>query len=113
VTPREAALRLEAILRAENEALRRHDAQAAVAMLDAKLAAAEALSASGLSAADAERLRALATENGRLLERAIAVQSQIVAVVARAARSAQTATRYGARGRTVAPTGALALARQA
>src|SRR4051794_5172112 len=79
--PDDAAARLEAILRAENEALARHDAVAATSMLDEKLAAAKALSASGISLEDGERLRTLAAENRRLLERAIQVQGRIVAMV--------------------------------
>ena len=114
MNPGEAAARLEGILRAENEALARHDAVAATSMLQEKLAAAEALSAAGLSVEDGERLRTLAAENRRLLERAIKVQGRIVAMVARAAQaSSPGVARYGAHGRAVASGGALALARQA
>jgi hypothetical protein len=113
MSPVEAAARLEAILRAENEALGRHDAVAATAFLEEKLAAASALSATGLSLEDGERLRTLAAENRRLLERAIKVQSRIIAMVARAAQASPAAARYGAKGRAVVAGGALAIARQA
>ena len=111
--PIEAAARLASVLEAENAALERHDPAAAVALLDEKLAAAQALSAAGLPLETGERLRALADENRRLLERAIKVQERIVTMVARAARQAPAAARYGAKGRPVADTGALALTRQA
>jgi len=114
MNPGEAFARLEAILRAENEALARHDAPAATSMLQEKLAAAEALSASGLSLEDGECLRTLAAENRRLLEQAIKVQGRIVAMVARAAQaSSPGVARYGAQGRALTSGGALALARQA
>ncbi len=113
MTPVEAAARLEAILLAENDALLRHNAAAATALLDQKLAAAQALSSSGLSIETGARLRALAAENRRLLERAIKAQTHIIAMVARAARSTPPVARYGAKGRAVEQDGALALIRQA
>lgn len=113
MTPTEAAGRLEAILLAENAALERHDAAAAAALLDQKLAAASALSTDGLSLETSERLRALALENRRLLERAIDVQGRIIAMVARAAQAAPPVARYGAKGRAIQDDGALALTRQA
>lgn len=111
--PTEAASRLEAILLAENAALERHDATAAAALLDDKLAAAAALATEGLSPDAGERLRALAVENGRLLERAIDVQGRIIGMVARAAQAAPGVARYGAKGRAITHDGALALTRQA
>src|SRR3954447_14586714 len=113
MTPTEAAARLEAVLLAENEALERHDAVTATALLDEKLAAAKALSAEGLSREMGERLCALAAENRRLLERAIKVQTRIIAIVARAAKQSPPVSRYGAKGRAIADGGALALTRQA
>ena len=113
MSPTEAAARLEAVLVAENAALERHDAVTATALLDEKLAAAKALSAEGVSFEAGERLRALAAENRRLLERAIKVQSRIIAMVARAAQQSPPVSRYGAKGRAITEGGALALARQA
>ncbi|MBV8914465.1 MAG: hypothetical protein JOZ05_15675 [Acetobacteraceae bacterium] len=113
MSPVEAASRLEAVLIAENAALERHDAVTATALLDEKLAAAKALSTAGISIETAERLRSLAAENRRLLERAIKVQSRIIAMVAQAAQQSPPVSRYGAKGRTIAPGGALALTRQA
>ena len=112
MTPSEAVERLEAVLVAENAALARLDADGATALLSEKLQAAEALPASGVSLKQAERLRTLAAENRLLLERAIRVQGRIVAMVARAARRATPALRYGARGGAVAERGGLAMRRQ-
>ncbi len=109
----DAAARLEAILVEENAALERFDAIAATSLLNQKLEAAQSLSAEGLSLETVERLRALAAENRRLLERAMDVQKRIVAMVARAAQAAPASSRYGAGGRTVQPDSALALIRQA
>ena len=113
MTPTEAADRLEAILLAENAALERHDAVAATALLEEKLAAADALSTDGLSPETGERLRALAANNRRLLERAIDVQSRIITMVARAAQAAPPVARYGAKGRAIQDDSALAITRQA
>lgn len=113
MSPDEAASRLEAVLMAENAALADNDPDAATALLAEKLAAANALSAEGASAATIERLRTLAAENRRLLERAIQVQSRIVELVVRAARRSPPVTRYGAKGRTMDEGGAMALIKQA
>ena len=113
MSPIEAASRLEAVLVAENEALERHDAVTATALLQEKLAAAQALSATGLTLEHGERLRALAAQNRRLLERAIKVQGRIIAMVARAAQQSPPVARYGAKGRAINDAGALALIRQA
>ena len=113
MTPSDAAHALEAILAAENAALERHDAEAAIALLEHKLAAAEALRPEGLDPERGERLKALAAENRRLLERAIDVQSRIVTMVARAAQTVPPVSRYGAEGRPVPADGALAITRQA
>ncbi len=104
---------LEAALVAENTALERHDATAAVALLEQKLAATQALAALAIEPQQLARLRDLAADNRRLLERAIGVQSQIINMVARAAQSTSNHSRYGADCRTVRNDGALAIARQA
>ncbi len=108
-----AADTLEAILIAENEALERHDAPAAAALLEQKLAAANALSAESASPEQAERLRDLAALNRVLLERAIDVQSRIITMVAQAAQESTAHARYGSAGRTVRNDAALALTRHA
>lgn len=113
MNPNDAADRLEAILVAENAALERHDPETAIALLEHKLAAAEALCPDGLDREDGNRLKALAAENRRLLERAIDVQSRIVTMVARAAQTVPPVSRYGAEGRPVPADGALAITRQA
>ena len=107
----EAAVHLADTLARENAALRALDLAAAAGMLDEKQHAAEAFLeaqarvASGLTAGPlpgppsrevAERLTALAEENRRLLERAIAVQGRLLGTLARAAQP--VASRYGARG---------------
>ncbi len=107
------AAALEAILVAENEALERHDADAAAALLDQKLAAAHALETAAVSLEQAQRLRDLATENRRLLERAIDVQGRIITMVAQAVQETTAHARYGSAGRTVRADAALAIARQA
>lgn len=107
------AAALEAILVAENEALERHDADAAAALLDRKLAAANALAAASVSPEQAERLRSLAADNRRLLERAIDVQSRIITMVAQAVQESTAHARYGSAGRTIRGDAALAIARQA
>ena len=117
-----AAARLAEVLTAENAALRALDAPAAAALLEDKLAAARNLAqaaAAGRPAAQqtpeaaglALRLRDLAEENRRLLERAIQVQSRVLDMVARAARqgAAQSAGRYGASGAAAPDRGAMAL----
>lgn len=109
----DAADALEAVLIAENEALRHQDAAAATKLLDQKLAAANALTLDAATPEQAERLRTLAAENRRLLERAIDVQGRIITMVARAAQASTAHPRYGAAGQTIHTEGALALARQA
>ena len=109
----DAAARLEAILLAENEALARHDAAAATALLEEKLLAAQSLSVEGLSLETIDRLRALAGENRRLLERAIEVQKRILGMVAQAAQPSPSVSRYGSGGRNLSPDGAVAIVRQA
>ena len=119
-----AAARLESVLQAENAALARLDIAGSAALLGEKLAASRDVSASLTGAAGPEcaaaalRLRTLAAENTRLLERAIQVQGRVMEIVARAARQAaqQAASgplRYGARGAAMHGTGAMALQTQA
>ena len=104
---------LEAILIAENAALERHDAEAAVAFLDQKLAAARALSVAEIAPDLSLRLRDLAARNQMLLERAMKVQGEIVAIVVRAAQGAPSSTRYGAAGRAITSESGLAMTRHA
>ena len=116
-----AALRLERVLHAENAALSALDMAALPALLAEKSAAAAALAAAEAPsrtpdlAAAAGRVRALAEENRRLLERAIGVQDQVLRLVAAAARQAglRDAARYGAAGRPVRDAGAVALVARA
>jgi hypothetical protein len=111
---REAAQRLADLLARENAALRRLDFLAAVALVPAKEAALAELeklpqgstSQSGLG----QRLSALAMDNQSLLERAIAVQTRIVRIVARASAPVATATRYNGYGGRAPKTRAAALA---
>jgi hypothetical protein len=102
-----AGAALAETLEAENAALTALDLPRAGAMLARKqraladLAAAQANAVGSHSAADrmARRLQALAIENKRLLERAIAAQGRVIEVVARAAVPANAPTGYGpARG---------------
>jgi hypothetical protein len=101
----DAAQRLADLLTQENEALKRMDFPAAVALVAAKEAAlAELTKQPKLGvvppplAALGQRLGGLASENQALLERAIAVQTRIVRIVARAAAPPPAATRYGGPG---------------
>lgn len=92
------AERLAALLEAENTALRALDITAVAEMLSAKRAAVDALADEPIGAETAERLRLLATDNRRLLERAIAVQGRVVALVADALKPPLTAPRYARDG---------------
>jgi hypothetical protein len=114
-----AAQRLVNVLAQENEALKRLDFPAAVAMVPAKEAALSDLTSPSASPiphpALALRLVGLAAENQILLERAINVQTRIVRIIARAAAPPPAATRYNGHGRRPLPNraGALALSTQA
>ena len=99
------------VLEQENAALSALDPVRAGRFLAAKRAATDALVRAGErqggappSRAAAERLRDLAAENRRLLERAMLVQGRVIAVVARAAPRPRVMPRYGANG-TIAYTG--------
>jgi flagellar biosynthesis/type III secretory pathway chaperone len=98
----QAAGDLVALLEHENRMLAALDLAAAAALLPGKQRATNALVAARKHAgippqlspearhrvtALAERLRSLAAENRHLLERSIAAQGQVIAVIARAARS--------------------------
>jgi hypothetical protein len=109
-----AGQRLLEALRAENGALARLDLAAAADLGRAKRQAADAFAAaydaanrSGSRAEGDERVRAekialdlrdLTTENRRLLEHAIDLQSRVIETIAGALRPAGPGT-YGARGR--------------
>ena len=100
---------LAAVLAAENAALRAADYVAAVALLPAKEAALTRL-ADGAPAGSDEtaHLRDLAVENHTLLERAIAVQTRIVRIVAMAS-AAPRPQRYERPGQPVPATRADAM----
>ena len=101
----DAVKRLADVLAEENEALKRLDYPAAMLLVPAKEAALADLAKQpkGLTlpasmAAVGERLGTLAAENQVLLERAIAVQTRIVRIVAQACVPPPAVTRYGGRG---------------
>jgi hypothetical protein len=96
------AQRLADVLARENQALRNMDFSAAVALVPEKEAAlADLTSQSRVGAIPAklamlgQRLGDLASENQTLLERAIAVQTRIVQIVARACVPPPAVGRYG------------------
>ena len=106
-----AAERLAHVLDAENAALRALDVNAALAVLDAKRAAMAELETAMRAAppgpatplrAAAIRLAEAAADNKRLLERAIGVQSDVIALLARAIPTPHAAQPYGRA--TVRPT---------
>lgn len=111
----EAAQRLADVLIQENEALKRLDFPAAVALVAAKEAALADLTKPSVQpvppSALGRRLAGLAAENQALLEQAIAVQTRIVRIVVLACAPPLAATRYGVRGARApsARAGALAL----
>jgi hypothetical protein len=118
----EAAQRLADRLAEENDALKRLDFPAAAALVAAKEAAlAELTKHQGLPVlspalvAVGQLLANLAAENQLLLERAIAVQTRIVRIVARACAPPPSAARYGGHGLPASPrrTAALALSTRA
>jgi hypothetical protein len=102
----QAAQRLANVLELENEALKSLDFPAAVALLPAKEAALTDLTKwPGVPMPQtslAQRIGSLASENQGLLERAIAVQTRIVRIVARAYAPPPATTPYndcdGSRG---------------
>jgi hypothetical protein len=112
-TPLEDAVHAMAkLLTAENKALNDMDFATAGALLAPKHAAADALAAAWRAASVSQtpqealiKLGELAEENRRLLNRAMRVQRRVLDLVARAARSSQPASRYGASGRATAANG--------
>lgn len=101
----DAGERLADLLERENDALKQLDFAAAVALLPAKEAALIALTKHPRPATVSEpmvalgqRLVALAKENQTLLERAIAVQTRVVRIVARAYTAPPVVARYGNHG---------------
>ena len=100
-----AMQRLADTLAAENAALSALDLPGAGGLLARKQAAYAELTAARQGAAPSPALRSaasrlldLAEENRALLERAIAVQGQVLGVLARAARACGPAPRYGRSG---------------
>jgi hypothetical protein len=96
-----AAQHLADVLAQENEALKRLDFTLAATLLPAKDAAfADLIKQPNIEtppatlAAVGQRLAKLASENQILLERAIAVQTRVVRIVARALAPPAAATRY-------------------
>jgi hypothetical protein len=113
----EAAQRLADVLTRENDALKHMDFSAAVALVPAKETALADLTKQPRVhtippplAMLGQRLGELATENQMLLERAIAVQTRIVRIVARACVPPPAAVRYGGPGGRAPSNRAAALA---
>jgi len=114
-----AGAALAALLEQENRLLEALDLAAAAALLRAKngaatafiLAQAQTRSSGGIPpgrhaalAALGTRLRTLGAENRRLLERGLAAQGRVIAVIARAVRAhPATPPRYGASGAPAGP----------
>ena len=100
----EIAQHLADVLLQENEALKRLDFSAAVALAPAKEAALADLTKQPRVSmppplmALGQRLNKLLTENQVLLERAITVQTRIVRIVARACAPPPATARYGGYG---------------
>jgi hypothetical protein len=93
------AARLADVLSRENEALARVDYLAAVALVPAKEAALTAMGQGPAPPpAQLRRLTELADANRDLLERAIAVQTEVIRMVARACAASTTMTHYNRSG---------------
>lgn len=118
--PAKAAQNLADILAVENDALKRMNFVDAAALVPAKEAALAQLEqqsdpSTPLPAAEVmQRIGELAAENQALLERAIAVQTRVIRIVARAYTPAGT-PRYGDHGAPLMPQrpAALALSKRA
>ncbi len=102
----DAIVRLSALLAEENAALEAMDFARAGTLLAPKHAAADALAAAWRASesnnASSEKMRELgrlADENRQLLKRAMRVQSRVLDLVARAARTPPKTARYGQAGR--------------
>ena len=105
----EAIRRLSVLLVEENAALEAMDFARAGGLLAPKHAAADALAAAWRAADPAAiandkmlDLGRLAEENRQLLKRAMRVQSRVLDLVAKAARSGPQSNRYGAAGKPAA-----------
>jgi hypothetical protein len=98
----QAAERLADVLAEENDALKRLDFVAAVALVPAKEAALAEMTRPPMPAiqrsALGQRLGRLAAENQALLERSIEVQTRIVRIIARAAAPQPALIRYNGHG---------------
>lgn len=115
-----AAEGLAELLARENAALAAMDLPSATALVEAKRAAADAFVAAQAKAVSTgavavpdvvRRLGELAAENRLLLERAMAVQQRVLAIIAEAApRASVVAPRYGAAGGLVGARTALPVA---
>lgn len=115
-----AAEGLAELLARENAALAAMDLPSATALVEAKRAAADAFVAAQAKAVSSgavtvpdmvRRLGELAAENRLLLERAMAVQQRVLAIIAEAApRVSAVAPRYGAAGGLVGARTALPVA---
>jgi hypothetical protein len=104
-----AGRRLAEALHAENEALAALDLPRTAGLARAEGPARQT------AAEMTTRLQALGAENRRLLERAIAIQAQVIETIAGAALPRAAAPGYGAAGRQAMPrsTPALAVATRA
>lgn len=117
-----AAQHLVDVLVRENDALKVMDLRRAATLLPEKTVAIAELAASSQAVsvpshpglvALARELDGLASENRRLLERAITAQQRVIGIVVRAAVSAVTQPSYEARGRRTRSTGAMAFSTRA
>jgi hypothetical protein len=113
-----AANELAGVLEAENTALRASNFTAAIALLPAKQAAVksvESLNPDGpkeILRETVSRLDRLAAENRDLLKRSIGIQSQVLGIIAGAARVA-FAFGYGSSGKSNSRGGAFTLSSKA
>lgn len=113
-----AADRLAAILEAENAALEAHDFPAAAALLAQKQAAIAAIAPPPPGIAEpalreaAARLDRLAAKNRGLLNRSLSIQSQVLGIIAGAARAASVQG-YGSSGKSAIRGGAFTLSAKA
>ena len=114
----QAAAALADILQAENDALRAVDFAAAAALLPSKRAALQQIETCKPSGPKQEfsetirRLDRLADENRQLLDRGISIQSQVLNLLASAARTA-FAFGYGSSGKSAVHGGALTFSARA
>jgi hypothetical protein len=116
------AQRLADVLDRENDALRVMDLIRAATLLPEKTAAMADLTGFGehtfelpnpALVATAKRLDSLASENRRLLKRALVAQQRVIGIVVRAVAAAALAPSYGAKGRQARQSGPMALSTRA